>query len=149
MRLKVVVIVSVICSNFCISLAAPSHSKNPELLTNSIGIVLRLIPKGSLRVGEGKTAEEITVPKPFYLGVTEVTNAQAMALMGFIPSEQRAAQQPVDSVTWEEANRFCENLSAVQKKNRRNGSIAFQPKRNGNSLAEQEQKRNTFLATIL
>ena len=113
MRLKIVVMVSVICCNFCISLAAPSDSKNPELLTNSIGIVFKLIPAGSVRAGEGETAKEITVSKPFYLGVTEVTNAQAMALMGFIPSEQRAAQQPVDSVTWEEANRFCENLSAV------------------------------------
>ena len=115
MRLKIVVMVSVICCNFCISLAAPSDSKNPELLTNSIGIVFKLIPAGSVRVGEGETAKEITVSKPFYLGVTEVTNAQAMALMGFIPSEHKDAQIPVGNVTWEEATRFCEILSTSPK----------------------------------
>jgi hypothetical protein len=48
----------------------------PETVVNSIGVKLRLIPPGTFTMGEGETAHQVTLTQPFYLGVTEVTNAQ-------------------------------------------------------------------------
>ena len=53
------------------------------------------------------------ITKPFYVGAQEVTQAQYQQVMGTNPSHFQNAQHPVDSVSWEDAVRFCEKLSAL------------------------------------
>jgi formylglycine-generating enzyme required for sulfatase activity len=84
----------------------------PETFTNSIGVKMQLIPAGTFTMGEGSEAHEVTLTQPFYLGVTEVTNAQGKTLMGFVPSKWKEDDLPVESLSWDEAVKFCEILSS-------------------------------------
>ena len=54
---------------------------------------------------------EVVITKPFYVGVTEVTQAQYEAVMGTNPSKFKWPTNPVDSVIWDEAVEFCRRLS--------------------------------------
>jgi eukaryotic-like serine/threonine-protein kinase len=49
--------------------------------------------------------------KSFYLGQTEVTQAQYQAIMGINPSNSKGAELPVEQVSWLNAKEFCEKLS--------------------------------------
>jgi formylglycine-generating enzyme required for sulfatase activity len=95
-------------------------------LGKSISMKLVLIPAGKFMMGapdseraalskSGKGAagapHEVTLSKPFYMGVTEVTQGQYEALLGANPSKVKGATNPVESVSWIEATEFCKKLS--------------------------------------
>ncbi|HQO08550.1 MAG TPA: SUMF1/EgtB/PvdO family nonheme iron enzyme [Clostridiales bacterium] len=50
----------------------------------------------------------------FYIGKTEVTQAQWKTLMGNDPSRSKGDDLPVESVTWYEAVEFCNKLSETE-----------------------------------
>ena len=86
--------------------------------TNSVGISLKLFPLGSFTMGDavGSSDEKphrVTLARPFYMGVHEVTNAQWKRVMGSVPSNWKDGDQPVEEVSWEEAVEFCGRLSAL------------------------------------
>jgi formylglycine-generating enzyme required for sulfatase activity len=87
-------------------------------LRNSIGIELKLLPAGAFMMGEAggdkdEIPHEVTLTKPFYIGVYEVTNAQWKRVMGTEPSKWKDADCPVETVSWDDANEFCRRLSAL------------------------------------
>jgi len=87
-------------------------------LQNSIGIELKLIPPGRFSMGQAdgeadEAPHQVTLTKAFYLGVTEVTNAQWSTVMGRVPSEWQDADRPVEQVSWHDAVEFCRKLSAL------------------------------------
>jgi formylglycine-generating enzyme required for sulfatase activity len=101
-----------------------------ETITNSIGMKLVLIPKGTFVMGspeseEGRqkdeTQHEVTISKDYYLGVTEVTQGQYQKVMGKNPSyfkkriirESDSSMYPVEAVSWEDAVEFCKKLSEL------------------------------------
>jgi formylglycine-generating enzyme required for sulfatase activity len=94
-------------------------AKPPKTLTNSIGMKFVEIPAGTFLMGsaDGESAEqpvhEVTITTPYYLGVTEVTNGQWLAVMGDVPSEWKNADLPVENVSWEDAVAFCSRLSGL------------------------------------
>ncbi|MEE2936805.1 MAG: hypothetical protein VYA84_12520 [Planctomycetota bacterium] len=45
-------------------------------VTNSIGMKLRVIPPGTFTMGDGNDAHEVTITKPYLLGMHEVTQKQ-------------------------------------------------------------------------
>jgi formylglycine-generating enzyme required for sulfatase activity len=86
----------------------------PVVLRNSIGIELKRISAGSFVMGEkGSGVCQVTLTKPFYIGVYEVTNAQWKRVMGTVPSQWPDADRPVEQVSWDDANEFCRKLSAL------------------------------------
>jgi formylglycine-generating enzyme required for sulfatase activity len=85
----------------------------PKSITNSIGIKLNRIPAGTFTMGEGGQAHRVTLTKPFFIGVTEVTNAQWKAVMGDIPSQWKDDERPVEQVSWDDAVSFCKKLSSL------------------------------------
>jgi formylglycine-generating enzyme required for sulfatase activity/serine/threonine protein kinase len=92
-----------------------------EELTNSVGIKFKLIPAGTFIMGSEfgrineKPVHEVSITKPFYLGVTEVTNAEWMRVMGSEPpSKWKGDDQPVEQVSWDDAVEFCKKLSEMQ-----------------------------------
>ena len=90
----------------------------PETIENSIGVKMKLIPAGTFMMGDtngGKdeTPHEVTLTQPFYLGVTEVTNAQWKAVKGNVPSHWKDDDRPVENVSWEDAVSFCKKLSSL------------------------------------
>jgi len=107
----------------------------PRRMENSIGMKLVLIPGGSFLRGspadEGGDDERpqrrITITRPFYMGVVQVTQQEYRQVMGNNPSSFRVAgtgeervqgldtsRLPVESVSWHDAVRFCEKLSALE-----------------------------------
>jgi len=83
---------------------------------------LVLIPMGKFQMGSASgdsdehPVHEVAISKSFYMGVTEVTQAQYQAVMGSNPSDSKEAQRPVENVSWNLAVRFCEKLSEKTRK---------------------------------
>lgn len=95
----------------------------PETITNSLGMILVRIEAGSFLMGQADgewdehPTHRVTLSRPFYLGVTEVTNAQYeqfdpahRALRGKL-GVSAADDEAVVYVSWEDATRFCRWLS--------------------------------------
>ena len=53
----------------------------------------------------------MTLTKPYYLGETEVTQAQWQAVMGNNPSRCQGDSRPVEQVSWNDAMAFCKKLN--------------------------------------
>ena len=97
----------------------------PRLVTNRLGMQLRLIPAGEFLMGSPLTergrddAEEqhrVRITKPYYLGVTEVTQGQWKSVMGTEPWSGKSyvrggSDYPATYVPWTEAVEFCKKLS--------------------------------------
>jgi formylglycine-generating enzyme required for sulfatase activity len=94
-------------------------------LTLSLGgevtMKLTLMPPGTFLMGspEGEKdrredegpQHEVTITKPFYMGVYPVTQEQYQAVMGKNPSYFKGARNPVETVSWHNAVEFCKKLS--------------------------------------
>ncbi|MFI5457256.1 MAG: SUMF1/EgtB/PvdO family nonheme iron enzyme [Isosphaerales bacterium] len=118
---------------------AVKTASSQESIENSIGMTLNLIPAGEFFMGSPddaieaekneKPSHRVRISKPFYLGVTEVTQAQYEAVMGNNPShfsangggKDRVAGQstdryPVENVSWLDAIQFSNKLSGKEGK---------------------------------
>ena len=113
-----------------------TRSSGRDLVTTRVGqIKLKRIPAGTFQMGspagEGSEDEhpqhEVRITRPFYLGVTEVSQAQYEAVMGNNPSDFSAAgggkdkvagqstgELPVETVSWLDAVKFCNKLSELE-----------------------------------
>lgn len=82
------------------------------------GIVFCLIPSGLAEVGMSNAAGAVTlhssirIERPFYMARTETTQAQWRAVRGVNRGTQLGDDFPVDSVSWHEAQSFCESIGA-------------------------------------
>jgi formylglycine-generating enzyme required for sulfatase activity len=110
-----------------LSFAEHLQAQHPKEITNSVGMKLVLIPKGTFMMGspeseEGRqkeeTQHEVTISKDYYLGVYEVTQAQYEKVMGKNPSYFQGAKVgnenadlPVENVSWDDTVEFCKRLS--------------------------------------
>lgn len=75
---------------------------------------MKMVPlrPGKFMMGEGPQQHEVTISKPFYMGATEVTQAQYEAIMKANPSLVKGPTNPVEMVSWDNATDFCRKLSA-------------------------------------
>ena len=110
----------------------------PVVQTNSIGMKLALIPPGEFDMGSPKefVEEELRlhggdrwyrervpgeaprhrarITKPYWLGVTEVTQEEYQKVMGNNPSNFHGdPKRPVEQVSWNDAVEFCLRLSEL------------------------------------
>jgi len=105
------------------------QAQSPKEITNSIGMKLVLVPKGTFMMGSPESEQgrqknedqhEVTISKDYYLGVYEVTQAQYEKVMGKNPSHFQGAvvgnenaDLPVENVSWDDAVEFCKKLSEL------------------------------------
>lgn len=96
--------------------------------TNSIGMEFVLIPAGSFMMGCDRNFENcsdsetpqhrVSIPKPFYLGKYEVTQAEWVAVMGSNPSKFKRETNPVENVSWNDAQEFVRRLNSREGTNK-------------------------------
>jgi formylglycine-generating enzyme required for sulfatase activity len=98
-----------------------------EQTVNSIRMKLVLIPAGEFPMGSPdldpggviheKRRHLVRISKPFYLGITEVTQDQYRAVTGDIPSNFKGSDDlPVENVSWLDAVEFCNTLSKLENR---------------------------------
>jgi len=125
---------------------SPVQGKEPlKEITNSIGMKFRCVPEGTFLMGLGRSPLEISrltplyggifewikaserpqhtrvISKPFYLGVTEVTQAQWTKVMSSRPWKDKTFVEegpsfPATWVSWNDAIKFCRRLSEMEGK---------------------------------
>ncbi len=117
-----------------------------EVETKKVGIKLRLIPPGTFTMGSSQSEQEecirsvksssysnrtkdaivkiikaetqhrVTLTKPFYCGMYEVTQGQWTRVMGSNPSKFTGAgyDAPVEQVSWEDCQKFLNKLCELE-----------------------------------
>lgn len=100
------------------------------VITNSIGMKLKLIPAGEYLMGAADVSEHrgntnetpqhiVTITRSFYLGVCPVTWEEFKLVMGMSPEKHTSGRFAVTNVSWSDAIGFCDRLSE------QNGLISF------------------------
>jgi len=107
--------------------AKPIEEK--KALTNTLDMKFVLIPAGTFMMGspteeperkDDEILHKVTITKPLYLQTTQVTQGQWKKVMGSNPShfEKGGKDCPVDSVSWEDAQRFISKLNKMENTNK-------------------------------
>ena len=87
---------------------------------NGVPLEMILVPAGKFMMGGDKhdseePPHEVTVPS-FYIGKFQITQKQWQAVMGNNPSHFKGDDLPVESVSWQDAQSFCEKLRAMTER---------------------------------
>ncbi len=103
----------------------PAHAAD---FTNDIGMEFVKIPSGCFLMGRDPNFEDgsdselsrhkVCIGKDFYLGKTEVTQAEWVAVMGSNPSEFKGRDNPVEKVSWDDIQSFLSRLNNQDSVNR-------------------------------
>ena len=92
-------------------------------LGKGVNIKFVRIPAGKFMMGSPKTEKDrareegpqrqVTISKPFYMGVTEVTQSQFQSVVRrrSKPNRYRGPQEPAETLSWNEAMVFCRAMS--------------------------------------
>lgn len=92
----------------------------------SMGMELCWIPPGRFQMGppvgpaeyrwgSPSPAIEVELDEGFWMGRFPVTQAEYRAVTGGNPSQRRGRRLPVESLTWRQAVRFCQRLTAQER----------------------------------
>ncbi len=104
---------------------APAGKLTILELGNGVTMKLAVIPAGTFTMGSpadegGHQANEpqhtLVIPRAFWMGVTEVTQAQWKSVIGTEPSYFKGDDLPVEQVSWNDAVEFCHRLSDRTKR---------------------------------
>ena len=104
----------------------PTNHSITVMLPKGVRLDLVRIPEGTFQMGSpeseaGRGSDEprhaVRISQPFYLSEFCVTQEQFDAVMDYNPSffknYSRSEKRPVESVTWTEADTFCDKLSLM------------------------------------
>lgn len=103
-----------------LALVQPSPSVDSARVNPRDGLRYRWIPPGSYWTGclpdDGqcygleRRRAKVVLPRGFWIGQTEVTQAAYRRVMQADPSHYRGANLPVDSVGWQDATEYCSRV---------------------------------------
>lgn len=104
--------------------AVASAFRRSEEWTNSVGMKFRIIPAGTFLMGspdqggDERPQHSITIKKPYYIGIHEVTQGQWSKVMGTTPWKGQSLTADGDGVaasyiSADDLNEFCDRLSAL------------------------------------
>ncbi len=93
------------------SWSKPSSIKLAEGIASIENEMVR-VPSGKFMMGEKSDSLQVTLTKPFYMGMFEVTQEQWESVMGNNPSSRtKGAKLPVTNVSWEDCQEFIKKLN--------------------------------------
>jgi len=130
-HLPLLLVLCLLSSIFCFGQKLPPEAP-PKTLSLDLGegVVMEfvLIPAGSFLMGSDENAgdgdeypaHKVTFSKPFYLGKYEVTQEQWTRLMGKNPSHFKGPKLPVETVSWNDCQKF---LSLLGEKTGRRAAL--------------------------
>ncbi|WP_340818435.1 formylglycine-generating enzyme family protein [Methanolobus sp. WCC4] len=112
--------ITVVLFSGCIS--DNGGADTPEIINNSIGMELVLIPAGEFYMGTDSTpvvafddpVHKVTIDEQFYMAESEVTQKQWTAIMGDNPSYFKSDDLPVEQVSWYDAQEFIARLNEME-----------------------------------
>ncbi|MDR1165999.1 MAG: formylglycine-generating enzyme family protein [Deltaproteobacteria bacterium] len=95
----------------------------PQEVTNSIGMEFVLIQPGTFTMGseewtDASPRRQVSITKPFYLGKFPVTQKEWETVMGSNPSSFKGSDNPVETISWDDARIFLAKLNALEKTER-------------------------------
>ncbi len=107
--------------------AGGGNTASPNRVSeNSIGMKFVLIPAGEFVMGSPaserrgrpdlnnvETQHSVVLSQPFEIGMFEVTQAQYETVMGENPSHFKSPDHPVEQVTWQDVETFCNRLAEL------------------------------------
>ncbi len=93
--------------------------------TNSVGMEFVLVPAGSFNMGlstgysspcmNERPQHMVTISRPFYICRYEVTQEQWDAVMAENPSKFKGSKNPVERVSWQDAQEFIQKLNESER----------------------------------
>jgi formylglycine-generating enzyme required for sulfatase activity len=99
-----------------------SNTKTLEVpLGSGVVMLMKWCPPGSFLMGSPQDEEghrdrekqvQVTLSQGFWMGQTQVTQAQWKAVMGNNPSEFKGENRPVEKVSWHDAQEFISKINA-------------------------------------
>ena len=112
-----------VVENKMVDVVANMKELTPPYIETVKGLNMKMIfvEGGTFAMGStsGESDEEpvhnVTLDS-YYIGETEITQAQWRAIMGTNPSDYTGDNRPVENVSWEDAQKFCKKLSELTGK---------------------------------
>jgi len=102
-------------------LGTSSSESLPKQVTNYVGMKMIFMRPGEFRMGAKRGEVLVAIPKPFYIGQAEVTQAQWHRVMETKPwSGKPHVQETADAdavfITWNDAVSACKRLASQDRK---------------------------------
>ena len=92
-------------------------------LGNYVFLQMKYIPAGTFLMGSplnescrvpNETQHEVTITRPFYMGIYEITQKEYNQVIGNNPAIAQNPQCPVEAISWLDSIAFCNTLSKQQ-----------------------------------
>ena len=90
---------------------------------NSIGMELAYVAPGTFNLGSNSgenddiLVHKVAITKPYLIGKYEVTQSEYQKIMGTNPTFRKGSNNPVGSVSWNDAVDFCRKLTSRERSN--------------------------------
>jgi hypothetical protein len=136
-------------------LVAPPKNYTEDL--NGVKLEMIYIPGGEFTMGSNGYVDEKpphrVKPSPFFIGKYQITQGQWKSVMGGNPSNRKGDDLPVENVSWNDAVRFCEEISKKTGNTYRlpqkpNGNTPAAPVRPGGSVSAMTKTRSKITPGI-
>jgi len=102
---------AVFAGDTCIA-TLPGDIKMELKLVNA-GDFMMGAPAGEIGSMHDETHHRVILSKDYYIGATEVTQAQYRVVMQENPAKNRGDRFPVENVSWKDAMKFCQKLNEL------------------------------------
>lgn len=103
----------------------PGPTPGEDYLVPYVGVEMIFIEEGTFVMGsppeeisrlpEEGPPTQMTLTRPYWIGKYEIQQSEYGYIMEENPSRFSGATNPVDSVSWNEANQFCQRLTAIER----------------------------------
>lgn len=123
MKKIIILVAGAVVLQGCVSVFFLGPAEKTIVVELGDGVTMEMlpIPAGSFMMGSNagdaseKQVHPVTISKPFWMGKTEVTQAQYKQVTGETPSHFQGLENPVESVSWSDAVAFCRKLTERER----------------------------------